>query len=109
MIVAKFGGSSLADAAQFKKVKAILTVEQSLGQLVQDVKLAVNGQAPVYLQAYPAGGQPDGAAILTGVRSCLNGGKDGLFDLHEHAAGFTYECKRDLSLGVQGDRKGETK
>ena len=88
------------------KTKAILTVEQSLGQLVQDVKLSVNGKTPVYLNAYPAGGQPDGVSILTAVRSILNGSKEGLFDLQEHADGFVYECKRDVSLGIQGDWKG---
>ncbi len=88
------------------KAKAVLSVEQSLGQLVQDVKLAVNGKTPVYLNAYPAGGQPDGETILTAVRSILNGKKDGLFDLQDHAEGFTYHCQRDLALGVQGDRKG---
>lgn len=86
--------------------KAILTVEQSLGQLVQDVKLSVDGKTPVYLNAYPSGGQPDGNSILTAVKSCLNGGKEGLFDLQEHAQNFAYECKRDASLGVQGDCKG---
>lgn len=99
-----FPSKRLAELAA--KAKAVLTVEQSLGQLVQDVKLAVNGKTPVYLNAYPAGGQPDGHTILTAVRSCLNGGKEGLFDLQEHAAGFTYECKRDTSLGMQGDLKG---
>ena len=88
------------------RAKAVLAVEQSLGQMVQDVKLAINGQTPVYLNAYPAGGQPDGNSILTAVKSCLNGGKEGLFDLQEHAEGFAYECRRDLSLGVQGDCKG---
>ena len=88
------------------KTKAILTVEQSLGQLVQDVKLSVNGKTPVYLNAYPAGGQPDGSSILTAVRSIFDGSKEGLFDLQEHADGFAYECKRDSSLGIQGDWKG---
>ena len=88
------------------KTKAILTVEQSLGQLVQDVKLSVNGKTPVYLNAYPAGGQPDGSSILTAVRSIFDGSKEGLFDLQEHADGFAYECKRDPSLGIQGDWKG---
>ena len=99
-----FPSKRLAELAA--KAKAVLTVEQSLGQLVQDVKLAINGKTPVYLNAYPAGGQPDGHTILTAVHSILNGGKEGLFDLQEHAAGFTYECKRDASLGMQGDLKG---
>ena len=87
------------------KAKGVLVVEQSLGQLVQDVKLAVGDSVPVGLNAYPAGGQPDGAQILVAARSLLTGQKEGLFDLQTHAEGFTYECKRDLSLGVQGDRK----
>lgn len=94
-----------------KKVKAIVTVEQSLGQLVQDVKLAACGArpggCPVYLNAYPAGGQPSSATILPAVKAALNGGKgEGLFDLQKHAEGFTYHNERDLSLGVQGDLKG---
>ncbi len=99
-----FPSNALAQAAS--KAKAILTVEQSLGQLVQDVKLAVNGKIPVYLNAYPAGGQPDGESILTAVRSILTGKKDGLFDLQEHADGYAYNCERDATLGKQGDLKG---
>ncbi len=89
-----------------KKAKAILVVEQSLGQLVQDVKLAVGSNVPVGLNAYPAGGQPDGNQILTAAKSLLTGQTEGLFDLQRHAANFTYKCERNLSLGVQGDRKG---
>ena len=99
-----FPNKRLAELAA--NAKAVLTVEQSLGQLVQDVKLAVDGKVPVYLNAYPAGGEPDGNSILTAVKSCLNGQKEGLFDLQEHAGDFAYECKRDASLGVQGDCKG---
>ena len=98
-----FPSKKLAELSQ--KTKGILVVEQSLGQLVQDVKLAVCNQIPVGLNAYPAGGQPDGTQILTAAHSLLTGKKEGLFDLQDHAAGFTYENKRDLSLGVQGDRK----
>lgn len=99
-----FPSEALKNAAQH--AKAVLCVEQSLGQLVQDVKLSLNGAKPVYLNAYPAGGQPSGATILTAVRSVLNGQTEGLFDLQRHAEGFTYHCQRDLALGVQGDRKG---
>ena len=91
------------------KTKAMLVVEQSLGQLLQDVQLAVGDKCPVGLNAYPSGGQPDGAQILTAAKSLLTGKKEGLFTLKDHAAGFTYNCERDLKLGVQGDRKGETK
>lgn len=68
--------------------KKILVVEQSLGQMVQDVKLAVCGQADVYLNGYVPGTTPSGESILTAVRSVLNGGTDGLFDLARHAEGF---------------------
>lgn len=99
-----FPSKRLAELAA--KAKGVLVVEQSLGQLVQDVRLAVEGKIPVGLNAYPAGGQPDGAQILTAANSLLTGKKEGLFDLQEHAEGFSYACKRDLTLGVQGDRKG---
>lgn len=99
-----FPSKRLAELAA--KAKGVLVVEQSLGQLVQDVRLAVEGKVPVGLNAYPAGGQPDGAQILTAAESLLTGKKEGLFDLQEHAEGFSYACKRDLTLGVQGDRKG---
>ena len=102
-----FPQKRLAELA--KKTKAMLVVEQSLGQLLQDVQLAVGDKCPVGLNAYPSGGQPDGAQILTAAQSLLTGKKDGLFTLKDHAAGFTYNCQRDLKLGVQGDRKGETK
>ena len=99
-----FPAQALRDAA--KNAKAVVCVEQSLGQLVQDVKLSLNGAKPVYLNAYPAGGQPDGGTILPAVKSALSGGTEGLFDLQRHAEGFSYECKRDTSLGIQGDWKG---
>ena len=102
-----FPSKRLAELAQH--TKGVLVVEQSLGQLVQDVKLTVGNQCPVGLNAYPAGGQPDGTQILAAAKSLLNGGKEGLFTLKDHAAGFTYNCQRDPSLGMQGDRKGETK
>lgn len=102
-----FPSKDLARVAQ--NAKGILVVEQSLGQLVQDVKLAVGSNIPVGLNAYPAGGQPDGAQILTAAQALLTGQKEGLFDLQEHAAGFDYACKRDTALGVQGDLKGGVK
>lgn len=102
-----FPSKALAEFA--KNAKGILVVEQSLGQLVQDVKLAVGSTIPVGLNAYPAGGQPDGAQILTAAHSLVTGQKEGLFDLQEHANGFTYACERNTSLGVQGDLKGGAK
>jgi len=99
-----FPSKRLAEIAG--KAKGVLVVEQSLGQLVQDVQLAVGNTVKIGLNAYPAGGQPDGTQILTAAASLLNGKTEGLFDLQRHADGFTFDCKRDLSLGVQGDLKG---
>ena len=77
------------------KVKAVLTVEQSLGQLVQDVRLAVNGKAPVYLNAYPAGDLPSGDSILTAAASALKGEGEGLFDLQKYSEGFEWKGGRN--------------
>ena len=77
------------------KVKAVLTVEQSLGQLVQDVRLAVNGKAPVYLNAYPSGDIPSGDSILTAAASALKGEGEGLFDLQKYSEGFEWKGGRN--------------
>jgi 2-oxoglutarate ferredoxin oxidoreductase subunit alpha len=42
-----------------KRVKKFVAVEMSLGQMVEDVQLAINGRADVYLHAKP------GASIIT--------------------------------------------
>lgn len=38
--------------------RAILAVEMNAGQMVEDVRLAVNGRIPVHLMAHPGGGVP---------------------------------------------------
>jgi pyruvate/2-oxoacid:ferredoxin oxidoreductase alpha subunit len=48
-----FPSQALAKMAE--KVKNFLVVEMSMGQFVQDVRLAINGQAVVDLYARPAG------------------------------------------------------
>jgi len=67
--------------AMASKVKAVLAVEMSLGQMVQDVRLAVSGKAPVYLHARPAG-IPTGEGIMEAVETVLkHGGKGpGIFE-----------------------------
>ncbi|MBM4081846.1 MAG: 3-methyl-2-oxobutanoate dehydrogenase subunit VorB [Planctomycetes bacterium] len=47
-----------------EKARAILTVEMSLGQMVEDVRLAVEGCCPVHLHGRPGGGVPATADIL---------------------------------------------
>lgn len=64
-----------------KQVKCMLCAEMSLGQMIVDVKLAVNGKVPVYLHARPSGGIPTGEDILQAIKSSLNGGKgEGLYN-----------------------------
>ncbi|HVP35595.1 MAG TPA: 3-methyl-2-oxobutanoate dehydrogenase subunit VorB, partial [Terriglobales bacterium] len=43
-----------------ERIRKILTVEMSLGQLVEDVRLAVEGKAKVYLHGRPSGAIPTG-------------------------------------------------
>ncbi len=49
--------------------KKILTVEMSLGQMVEDVKLAVNGSIPVEFYGIPGGMLPTPEAIVEKVES----------------------------------------
>jgi len=48
--------------------KLFLTVEMSLGQMVEDVKLAVAGKAPVLFYGRPGGGVPTVEQILEKIR-----------------------------------------
>ena len=48
--------------------KIFLTVEMSLGQMVEDVKLAVAGKAPVMFYGRPGGGVPTVEQILEKIR-----------------------------------------
>jgi 2-oxoglutarate ferredoxin oxidoreductase subunit alpha len=49
-------------------LKMFLTVELSLGQMVEDVRLAVGGAAPVLFYGRPGGGVPTADAILERIR-----------------------------------------
>jgi 2-oxoglutarate ferredoxin oxidoreductase subunit alpha len=49
-------------------LKIFLTVEMSLGQMVEDVKLAVTGKAPVLFYGRPAGGIPTVEQVLEKIR-----------------------------------------
>jgi 2-oxoglutarate ferredoxin oxidoreductase subunit alpha len=44
-------------------VKQVLVVEMSLGQMIDDVRLAVEGRVPVHLHGRPSGGIPTGEEI----------------------------------------------
>jgi len=54
-----------------ERIKKILTVEMSLGQLVEDVRLAVEGKAKVYLHGRPSGGIPTGEEVLEVVKNIM--------------------------------------
>jgi 2-oxoglutarate ferredoxin oxidoreductase subunit alpha len=54
-----------------KKVENILTVEMNLGQMVEDVRLAVEGKAQVFFHGRPSGGIPTAEKILDKVKEIL--------------------------------------
>ena len=53
--------------------KAILSVEMSLGQMIDDVKLAVEGQAPVYFYGRTGGNIPYPNEIIAEVKKLAGG------------------------------------
>jgi 2-oxoglutarate ferredoxin oxidoreductase subunit alpha len=53
--------------------KKIITVEMSLGQMVEDVRLAVNGKAEVYFYGRTGGMVPGAQEILNEIKRILGG------------------------------------
>ena len=49
-------------------VKGVLVVEMSAGQMVEDVRLAVNGRAPVSFEGRMGGGVPEESAVLDALK-----------------------------------------
>jgi len=64
--VSPFPYQAIADVA--RTARAFLTVEMSLGQMVEDVKLAVCGAAPVHFYGTTGGVVPTSSAIADEVR-----------------------------------------
>jgi len=62
----------------FEKVmddaKGFLTVEMSLGQMVDDVRLAVNGRTPVYFYGRAGGMVPSAEEVLIEIEKMTRGG-----------------------------------
>ncbi len=58
-----------------KKATAFLTVEMSMGQMVEDVRLAVNGQKPVYFYGRTGGMIPTPAEINKQIKNISGGVK----------------------------------
>ena len=76
------------------KCKAMLCAEMSLGQMITDVKLAVNGKIPVHLYAKPGAFFPVAEDIETAVKSILTGKKDFLFNLEDLAEKADNTCHK---------------
>ncbi len=66
---------AIADAAEQASVKAFLTVEMSMGQMVEDVRLAVNGKKPVHFYGRTGGMIPTPKAIVEEAKKILGGAK----------------------------------
>lgn len=61
-----FPGEQIKQAAE--SVRGLLTVEMSCGQMVEDVKLAVEGRVPVGFYGRPAGGVPTAGEVLARIK-----------------------------------------
>ena len=68
-----FPSQAYADMAEKENVKAFLTVEMSAGQMVEDVKLAVNGKKPVKFFGKMGGSIPTPAEILAEIKKIKGG------------------------------------
>jgi 2-oxoglutarate ferredoxin oxidoreductase subunit alpha len=58
-------------AAVAERVERFLVVEMNLGQMVEDVRLAVNGKAPVSFYGRPGGAILAVEDILTAIQNCV--------------------------------------
>ena len=50
------------------KIKKILVVEMSTGQMIEDVKLSIEGKAQVIFHGRPAGGIPTEVEVLDVIK-----------------------------------------
>ena len=62
-------------AAAAQQVKAILTVEMSMGQMVEDVRLAANGACPVSFFGRTGGIVPSPAEVLAEIEKMAGGAR----------------------------------
>lgn len=70
-----FPTQAIAEAAAKPSVKAVLTVEMSGGQMVDDVRIAVGGAKPVHFYGRTGGMIPMPEDILSQILSLAGGGK----------------------------------
>lgn len=66
---------AISDAADQAGVKMFLSVEMSMGQMVEDVRLAVNGKKPVHFYGRTGGMFPTPKAIAEEAKKLLGGAK----------------------------------
>lgn len=66
-----FPEAIIAGLASRPTVKALLSVELSTGQMVEDVRLAANGQKPVFFHGRTGGNLPTQKEILDKIRSIV--------------------------------------
>lgn len=69
-----FPYDALGHLAGQDRVKAVLTVEMSLGQMLDDVRLAVNGAKPVHFEGRTGGSIPTVAEIAAAAEKIVKGG-----------------------------------
>ena len=62
-----FPHERLERLARQRQVKALLVVEMNCGQMLEDVRLAVNGAAPVHFSGYPGGRIPTETDVLNAL------------------------------------------
>ncbi|MHB1315666.1 MAG: 3-methyl-2-oxobutanoate dehydrogenase subunit VorB [Christensenellales bacterium] len=70
-----FPSKAFAEAAAKENVKAFLTVEMSAGQMVEDVRLSVNGAKPVEFFGKLGGTIPTPSEILAEIKKIIGGKK----------------------------------
>jgi len=70
-----YPSKTIEEAAAQASVKAFLSVEMSMGQMVEDVRLAVSGKKPVHFYGRTGGMFPTPKAIAEEAKKILGGAK----------------------------------
>lgn len=73
-----FPDDAFSSNAERGDCKAFLSVELSLGQMVEDVRLAVNGKKPVYFYGRTGGNVPEEEEIVEAAKGALGKAKSEL-------------------------------
>jgi len=68
-----YPSKAIMEVAMLSKVKAFLTVEMSMGQMVEDVRLAVNGVKPVHFFGRTGGVIPTPKEVVAEAKKILGG------------------------------------